>query len=121
MDYLRNLKNKIIETAPSYEKINPNSTLTSKMLNARTRLGFTRLFYPGAHIEGEVKIWDRRYKTGMFKNFRYFGVRGEVFYLFVFFYFLKKLSVRNFERNKISELFSDRDVYFKVKNIDLKY
>jgi len=122
MDSIKTLYSKykkiIIETAPAYVKYNEHDTLTTKLLKVRTKLGFTRLLYPGTHLEGEVKIFDRRFRTPMFKYCRLFGARGEVFYLFVFFYLFKKLATNSLEREKIEENLIDRDVFFVIKNID---
>lgn len=120
METIKTLYNKykqiIIQTAPSYIKHDDaHSSLTSKLLNVRRKIGFTRIFYPGTHLEGEIKIFDRRYKNTFFKYNRLLGARGEVFYIFVFFFLLKKITSYGLEREKIEEKLVDRDVFFLVK------
>ena len=121
MNYYQQIKKYIIETAPGYEPVDKNKSYTGNMLQARSKLGFTRIFSPGAHIEGEVKIFDRRHKNQMFKRFRYFGPRGELLWGLLLFSFYKRMALNNLEREKIDQLFVDRNVYFRIENIDKKY
>lgn len=118
---LRNLKDKFITNSPSYVDHSSKKTLTSKLMNTRIKLGITRIFYPGSHIEGEVKIWDRRFKNHPFKFVRYFGPRGEILYLGAVFFIFKKLASVNFDREKIVELMNDRNVYMRIEGIEEKY
>lgn len=121
LNELKNLKEKIIKNSPSYVDHSSKKTLTSKLLNVRTKIGITKLFYPGSHIEGEVKIWDRRFKNHPFKFIRIFGSRGELFYIGLAFFIFKKYSSINVERERIVELLNDRNVFMKIDGIDEKY
>lgn len=114
MEYLRKFKKYIIETAPSYEKLDDNVTLTSKLLKGRKNIGFTRVFYPGAHIEGELKYFERRHKTHHFKYSRLFGGRGEIIIAFFAVYMLSRGAKNSLEREKIDELLCDRDTFYVV-------
>lgn len=118
MDYLKKLKKYIIETAPSYEKLDENLTLTSKMMKSRQNIGFTRIFYPGAHFEGELKYFERRHKTHHFKYNRLFGARGEIFIAFFAVWLFTKGAINSLEREKIDELLCDRDTFYVVKSLE---
>ena len=121
MEQLRQLKQYIIKTAPSYENMKDNRSVTSNMIHSRQQLGFTRIFYPGNHIEGELKIWDRRFRTPMFKRMGFLGPRGEVLVFGLFFYAFYRVSQTNFNREKLRENLNDRNVFFIVQNLDDKY
>ncbi len=118
MDYLKKLKKYIIETAPSYEKIDDNLSLTSKMMKSRRSIGFTRIFYPGAHFEGELKYFERRHKTHYFKYNRIFGARGEILVALLAVWLFTRGAKSSLERENIDQMFCDRDTYYVIKNLD---
>lgn len=118
MDKLRALKKAIVESAPSYDKMYDNKTATGNIIQAKSKIGFTRVFYSGFHIEGDKKIWDRRFKTQMFKNFKYFGPRGELLWLFGALVIFRTFAENNMKREKIDKHFVDRNVFYYLKNND---
>ena len=85
MENLKKLKEYLWKNSPGYDhSIEEDRSKTSKILYSRSRVSFLRLWAPGIHIEGEDYIFDKRLKGGMFRNFRYFGPRGEILFYFFF-------------------------------------
>jgi hypothetical protein len=116
MQKLKYYRDWIFQRSPGYEKaIEEERSYTSKMLYARSRIGFTRIWAPGTHIEAEEYIFDKRLKGSFFRHFKYFGPRGEFAIYFITVVLLCKLVKNNLTReNNIESLLNDRNVYFKV-------
>lgn len=114
MNNLKSLKEFLIKTAPGYEKLDPNASLTSKMMYSHRIVSFTRAFYPGTHIEGDSGVWYRRFKVGINRTIRYFGPRNELLWIFAFLYFWRRMAVNNLLREDIEKEFLDRNVYHTV-------
>jgi hypothetical protein len=119
MNKIRQLKKTIIETAPSFYKYDENNTPTSNMLNSRTKLGFSKLFYSYFHAEGATKMFDRRYKTPIIQKTRLFGPRAEVLYLIAISIGACILTRNNLQRERIDENFKDRNVFY-ISNVKTK-
>ncbi len=116
MEFLKNIKNKIITDSPFYQKeAYMDVKKTSKLMWNRNRIALTRLIGPGFHMEAEKSLFDRRFKLQMFRHFRYFGPRGELFIYFLIFLGFKELINNNIEREKnIDSLLNDKNTFFKV-------
>jgi hypothetical protein len=116
MERIKKFKEWIVKNSPGYENtLEEERTKTSKMLYARRRVSFTRIFAPGIHLEAEEYILDKRLKGGIFRNFRYFGPRGE--FLFYFFVALcaSKVALNNINRElTMNSVLNDRYVYNSV-------
>jgi hypothetical protein len=85
------------------------------MLYARSRVGFTRLWAPGSHIEAEGYLFDKRMKTGFYRHFRYLGPRGEITVYIIIALCLNRLVKNNLLReSNIETLLNDRNAYFKI-------
>lgn len=119
MEAIKKIKEYIIKTAPSYENIETKNTLTSKIIHYKHTIGFTRIFYPGVHLEGEVKIWERRFRNRMFKHWRYLGPRGEGLYIILAAYLIRRFVQKNLEREEVDKLLVDRDTYFIAKKLNM--
>lgn len=116
MDKLDQIKKFIIETAPAYDKIDLNKSYTGNLMQNRRRIGFTRIFYPDFHIEGDNKIFDRRLKNSVFKSFRYFGPRGEILWGIGLALLYKSFTLNNIKRESIEKHFLDKNVFYIVPN-----
>jgi hypothetical protein len=116
MDFLKKIKNKIITDSPFYQKeAYMDTKKTSKLMWNRNRIAFTRLIGPGFHMEAEKSLFDKRFKLPMFRHFRYFGPRGELFIYFLVFCGVNRQIKNNIQReNNIDSLLNDRNTYFKV-------
>ena len=116
MDFLRNIKNKIITDSPFYQKeAYMDVKKTSKLMWNRNRIALTRLIGPGFHMESEKNLFDRRFKLPMFRHFRYFGPRGELFIYFLMFMGINRAIKNNIKREEnIDSLLNDRNTYFRV-------
>lgn len=121
MESYKKFKKFIFETAPAYEKLDKTKSYTNQIMNTRKKLGFTKFFYPGTHIEGEVKIFNRRFNNHAYKYFKLFGPRAEIFWIFVVFYLFRKLTQNSIRREEIDQLLVDRDAFFVVRGVDEKY
>jgi hypothetical protein len=117
MDKVKNLKEWIFKHSPGYETmLEEERTKTSKMLYARTRVSFTRLFAPGIHLEAEDYIMDKRLKGGFLRHFRYFGPRGEILFYFFAVLAASKIFVNNLNReDNIDSILNDRNVFFRLE------
>jgi len=122
MDKLKDLRDKFIRNSPTYdENIYKDRTFTSKLMYNRSRVGLHRVIGPGFHMEGEHSLFDRRFKLPMFRHFRYFGPRGELFVYFVVLLGLRKMINNNLQREEnIESLLNDRNTFFKAE-LPLKY
>ena len=125
MNLLKTLKetaDKLIKTSPTYdEEVFKDRTRTSKLMYNRSRVGLHRVFGPGFHMEAEHYLFDRRFKLPMFRHFRYFGPRGELFVYFLVLLGLRKVINNNLQREEnIESLLNDRNTFFKVE-LPLKY
>ena len=120
MEILKKLKEYIIKNSPGYEaELTEERTKTSKILYARRRVSFTRIFAPGIHIEAEDYIMDKRLKGGMFRHFRYFGPRGEIIFYGLFTMTCVCIAKTNINREEALEsVLNDRNVYLRL---DLPY
>ncbi len=116
MDKLKELRDKFIKSCPTYdENIHKDRSYTSKLLYNRSRVGLHRIFGPGFHMEAEHYLFDRRFKLPMFRHFRYFGPRGELFIYCIFILGLKKMIDNNIQREEnIESLLNDRNTFFKA-------
>ena len=116
MQKLKSLKQWIFQHSPGYEAhIEEERTKTSKMMYARSRISFTRVFAPGFHIEAEEYIMDKRLKGGMFRHFRYFGPRGEILFYFFLVLAASRLVRNNLQReNNIEEVLNDTNVFLRI-------
>ena len=117
MDKIKNFRDWVIKNSPGYEThIEEERTKTSKMLYARRRVSFTRIFAPGIHIEAEEYIMDKRLKGGIFRHFRYFGPRGEILFYFGLVLGLRQLFLNNINREEnIDSVLNDRNVYLRAE------
>lgn len=117
MDKIKKFKEYIFKHSPGYEpELEEERSKTSKILYARRRVSFTRLFAPGIHIEAEDYIMDKRLKGGVFKHFRYFGPRGEILFYALFALVCARIAKNNICREKsIDSVLNDRNVYLKVE------
>lgn len=113
MDSLRQIKQKIIETAPSYTKYDPNATTTHNILYSRVKIGFSKLLYPFFHIEGANKMFDRRFKVPIYTT-RLLGPRGEVFWILAFALIARTYTKNNLKREEIDASFRDRNVFYPL-------
>jgi len=116
METLKKFTQFIFKNSPGYEpEIDEERTKTSKILYARKRVSFTRLFAPGIHIEAEDYIMDKRLKGGILRHFRYLGPRGEILFYGLFAFSLMRLCRVNIDReHQIENLLNDRNVYLKI-------
>lgn len=113
---INQIRNTILKNSPGYEPhIEKDLSYTSKIMYARTKVGFSRLFAPGIHIEAEDYIFDKRLKGTFFKHWRYFGPRGELLFYFFFVLGMTTLFRNNLSRDEnIENILNDREVYTKV-------
>jgi hypothetical protein len=113
MERIKKTKEWIVKNSPGYENtLEEERTKTSKMLYARRRVSFTRIFAPGIHLEAEEYILDKRLKGGIFRNFRYFGPRGEFLFYFFFALCTSKIVLNNINRElTMNSILNDRNVY----------
>lgn len=114
MDFNK-IKKYILETAPSYDKMYENKTETGNIIQAKSNLGFTRIFYPGMHIEGDKKIFLRKNKNQIYKKFRYFGPKGELLWGIGIFFTFSILTKNNMERERLNSYLVDKNVYYYPK------
>ena len=116
MEFLKNIRNKIIKDSPFYQKeAYTDSKKTSKLMWNRNRIALTRLIGPGFHMESEKNLFDRRFKLPIFRHFRYFGPRGELFIYFIMFCGINRAIKNNLKREEnIDSLLNDKNTYFKV-------
>lgn len=122
MDTLKKIKHKFLKECPTYdESIEKQKGFTTKLLYNRSRIGINRLFGTGSHMEAEHTLLNRRLSTGMFRHFRYFGPRAELFVYFLVLVSLKRLINYNLQREKnIESLLNDRNTFFKIE-LPVKY
>ena len=116
MERVKKIKEWIFKHSPGYETtLEEERTKTSKILYARTRVSFTRMFAPGIHIEAEDYILDKRLKGGIFRHFRYFGPRGEILFYAFFVIVGTRILMNNIRREEtIDSLLNDRNVYNRL-------
>ncbi len=117
MDRIKKIKEWIFKRSPGYEStLEEERTKTSKILYARRRVSFTRIFAPGIHIEAEDYIMDKRLKGSTFRHFRYFGPRGEILFYSLLVIAGLRLFTNNLSReNNIDSLLNDRNVYNRIE------
>lgn len=120
MNYLKTLKEtaeKLYKSSPTYdEEVFKDRSTTSKLMYNRSRVGLHRVIGPGFHMESEHYLFDRRFKLPMFRHFRYFGPRGELFVYFLVLLGLRKVVTNNLQREEnIESLLNDRNTFFKVE------
>ncbi len=117
MEQLKNFRDNIFKKSPGYvPEIDQERTKTSKMLYARKRVSFTRMFAPGIHFEAEDYIMDKRLKGGMFRHFRYFGPRGEIIWYGLATMALICVCKMNIKREEnIEGVLNDNNVYLKLE------
>jgi len=117
MEYLKNLREKLIKYSPTYDKtVYEDRSYTSKLMYNRSRVSLHRALGPGFHMEGEHSLFDRRFKLPMFRHFRYFGPRGELFIYFLLILGLRKIINNNIQREEnIESLLNDRNTFFKLE------
>lgn len=117
MNYIIKGRDQLLKLCPTYESLSDsNRSYTSKVLYNRSRIGISRLFGAGFHMEGEHSLFDRRYKLPMFRHFRYLGPRGEIFVYFLLLVGITKLIKNNLKREEnIESLLNDKNTYFKVE------
>ncbi len=116
MERIKKVTDWVFKHSPGYEnELDQARTKTSKMLWARRRVAFTRVFAPGNHLEAESYIMDRRLKTGIFRHFRYLGPRGEFIVYFAVVLLARRVYLNNIYReHNIESVLNDRDVFLKV-------
>lgn len=116
MDKIKSIKEFIFKHSPGYAHVvEEDKTKTSKILNSRSKFGFTRLFAPGMHIEAQEYLFDKRLKAGFFRHFRYLGPRGEFVWIALFVLGLNYIAKKNINREEsVESVLNDRNVYFKV-------
>jgi hypothetical protein len=125
MNFIKILKekaDKLIKSSPTFdEATEKDRSRTSKLMYNRSRVGLHRVFGPGFHMEAEHYLFDRRLKLPMFRHFRHFGPRGELFVYFLVILGLKKMINNNLQREEnIESLLNDRNTFFKVE-LPVKY
>lgn len=123
MEFLRNIRDKIVRNAPTFDKnaLQEDRTFTSKLMYNRSRVGLSRALGPGFHMEAEHYLFDRRFKLPMFRHFRYFGPRGELLIYFLLVLGLKKLITNNLQREEnIESQLNDRNTFLKL-DLPAKY
>lgn len=114
MEFLRSLREKIITSAPSYERYDKSSTTTSNILYSRLKIGFSKILYPFSHIEGTNKMFDKRFNMTIYKKFTYFGPRAELLWVLALVLVANKISKNNLERENLDKHFVDRNVFYKL-------
>jgi hypothetical protein len=114
---LKDLTDKLIKSSPTYdEEVFKDRSRTSKLMYNRSRVGLHRVIGPGFHMEAEHYLFDRRFKLPMFRHFRYFGPRGELFIYFLLLVGIRKAVTNNLQREEnIESLLNDRNTFFKVE------
>lgn len=83
----------------------------------RKRIAISGLLRPESktHFENEDIFWDRRMKAGYLRHNRYFGARGELFFLGLFLCGAYCFTRNNLSREKnIDSLLNDRNVFYSV-------